>query len=202
MNGTFLARLLGSKPGVSTSTFIAQLPKPGPARSLAWVAGLLILSIGYFLIYFTPVHLHDISHFATAGVSLVRDHKELTYPYQGPTYDSFQAGTAVLDVRTNYPSKLYSFCLGLISAITGQMKLEYTQWLSFFAFLAVNVLLYLIGRRFFAGLTLASFLICILMLPVMRFTLNPGIDLFGYLGLVVLLWLSLAFDINPLLLGF
>lgn len=208
----FLRQLL-SRSRAMLVTWFTNLPPIAPEpsllsprefslpRSLSWVFIIFSVSTIYYLIYFTPVHLHDISHFATAGVSLVRDHRDLIYPYNGPTYDSFQTHTAVFDTRTNYPSKLYSALYGLIYLARGQMRLEYTQWLSFGALLLVNALLYLIGRRFFSGLRLASFLVAVSLLPVMRFTMNPGIDIFGYLGLLLLLWLSLTCRIHPILFG-
>ena len=198
----FLGSLFSGIPPIEADPqYLASRETQRVVPGLLWLAGIVVTSTVYFLIYFTPVHLHDISHFATAGVSLVRDHKDLAYPYQGPTYESFQAHTAILDARINYPSKLYSALFGLICAATGRMRLEYTQGLSLAAFLLANVLLYLIGRRFFSGLRLASLLVCTAFFPVMRFALNPGIDLFGYLGLLFLLWLSIAFRINPILFG-
>lgn len=190
---------------------VEMMPGPHPhgrSRTCLWLAGIFISSTVYFLLYFYPAHLHDITHFATAGVSLIRDQKDLLYPYHpyapgglGPAYEYFQNNTIHFDVRTNYPSKLYSSIYGVICAVRGNMRLEYAQWMSFSGFFISNVFLYLIGSRFLLGIELICFLLSVMFLPLMRFTLNPGIDLYGYMGSLSLLWLCLCLRINPFVLG-
>lgn len=190
---------------------VEMMPCPHPhgrIRTCLWLAGIFISCTVYFLIYFYPAHLHDISHFATAGVSLIRDQKDLLYPYNpyapgglGPAYEYFQNNTIHFDMRTNYPSKLYSAIYGSICAAKGNMRLEYAQWMSFSAFLISNVLLYLIGRRFLLGIELICFLLSVMFLPIMRPALSPGTDIYGYMGCLFLLWLCLCLRVNPFVLG-
>lgn len=204
-----LNELLTNK--LSYADGLESFPGPHPhgtAKTCLWLVGVIACSSIYFLIYFSPVHLHDVTHFATAGVSDIRDHKDLLYPYHphaagglGPAYEYLQNNTIHYDTRTNYPSKLYSVVYGSICAITGEMRLEYVQWMSFGAFLIGNVLLYLIGSRFFTGTWLICFLLSVMFLPVMRFMLNPGIDIYGYAGSLTLLWLCVCLRINPFVLG-
>lgn len=180
----------------------------GKLRAVLWMVVCLLLSLAYFFLYFQPVHLHDTSHFATAGVSLVRDHKNLIYPYNplapggmGPAYEFFQNNSIHFDARINYPSKLYSIIFGLICVITGEVRLEYAQWMSLCAFSASVILLYLIGARYFVGLRLACYILAVMLLPVMKTSVSPGTDVYGYLGCLMLVWLLLCARWQPLILG-
>jgi len=187
------------------------LPGPHPhgvGQTLLWVAGIIISSVVYFLLYFAPGTLHDSGHYATAGVSLIRDHKDLLYPYfpdsadgLGPAYKYFQNHTITFDVRTNYPAKLYTAIYGMICQVTGQMRLEYLQWMSCLSFIAGNIFLYLTGSRFFRGPDLLLFMIAVIFLPLMRETVGLGTDGIGITASLALLWLCLGMRVNPLVLG-
>jgi len=173
-----------------------------------WIAAILFCSAVHFLLYFAPVHLHDVSHYAVAGISMVRDHKDLIYPYhphapggQGPAYEYFQNNTIHFGSRTNYPSRLYSIIYGLICSLTGSVQLSYIHWMTFTAFFASTVLLYLICRRFAKGTELLLLLVSVNYLPAMRVLTNPGNDVFGYAGSLLLLWMCLCLRVNPALLG-
>ncbi|WP_102958298.1 hypothetical protein [Mangrovicella endophytica] len=172
------------------------------------LAFVILFSVLYFLLYFHPMALHDATHYAISGVSLVRDHKFLTYPYGAlsgggtvPTYQALQFGSIVFDVRTNYPSKLLSLIYGIICTITGRMRLEYMQWISFGCFLIGNVLLYLLGRRFLNSWLAVLMFVIVNFLPVMRLRINPGSDGIGYTCFVILLWLLFCCGLRPLVLG-
>jgi hypothetical protein len=180
----------------------------GTVKTFAWVAFIVFLTVIYFLIYNLPVSLHDVAHYVTAGVNQIRDQKDLLYPYNpyapggmGPAYEYFQDNSIHFDIRTNYPSKLYSTLYGLVFFATGRMLFLYAQWLTLAAIIVSNVFLYLIGSRFFKGVTLACFILSVALLPVMRFTLNPGSDIFGYLSFLFLLWASVCLRIKPFVVG-
>ena len=180
----------------------------GVGQTSAWIIGIIASSTLYFFLYFSPMHLHDPSHYATAGVSMVRDHKNLLYPYlaHGPTgsgnaYEYLQNGTVRFDVRSSYPSKLYSLVYGVVTQIMGSMRLEYIQWIAIVSFVAGNIFLYLIGRRFLHGISLLLFLLSVLFLPIIRVTLAPGSDGVAFTSSLALIWLCLCVRVNPFALG-
>ena len=187
------------------------MPSPHPhgkTRTFVWIMGIFAFTAMHFLMNFPPVHLHDIAHFATAGVNLIRDQKDLLYPYHphapgglGPAYEFFQNNTIHFDIRTNYPSKLYSAIYGIICTLNGSMQMQYIQWMAFAGFFISNFFLYLIASRFVQGLELVCVLLSIVFLPLMRALIAPGNDTYGYAGSLALLWLCLCLRINPFLLG-
>jgi len=194
---------------LSYSSALEITPASHPHKifaTIAWILAVITCSGLYFLIYHYPVGLHDVSHYITAGVSQVRDHKDLLYPYTpgeqgGPAYEYFQDNNIRFDMRTNYPSKLYSTLYGLIYAVTGEMHFIYAQWLALGALIACNILLYLIGSRFFTGAALFCFIVAVVFLPVMRFALVPGSDVFGYLAGLFVIWLCVCCRVNPFAVG-
>jgi len=162
----------------------------------------------YFLTYFNPVGLHDIAHYAVSGVSLIRDNKDLLYPYHpesadglGPSYSLFQSGTIVFDQRWNYPAKLYSLLLGAVFLLLGDFKFEYVQYVSATALLASNLLLYLIARKYLDRVESLLLLAAVCLTPAMIASTNPGNDLFGYLGGLVVVWLLLCNKFDYLKIG-
>jgi hypothetical protein len=180
----------------------------GLLQTFFWFAGILVTSLTYYLLYNFPVSLHDIAHYIVSGVSEARDHKDLIYPYNpdsldglGPSYSLFQKNLIHFDSRINFPSKLYSILYGFFYNLTGHLKFIYAQYLTFGTFIFCNIFLYLIGRRFFSNFELFCFLITVMFLPVMRFNLNPGNDVFGYASFLFLLWMSLSLRVNIVYLG-
>jgi hypothetical protein len=194
--------------GSANPCISGDLPQHSLTRTAAWEIGIAIASILYFLTYFYPIHLHDPAHYATEGISMVRDHKNLIYPYAplgpngtGNAYEYLQNNTIRYDVRTQYPAKLYTAIYGFVCLLNGKMRLEYLQWMTFGSFLIGNIFLYLIGRRFFIGIDLFLFLVSVIFLPMMRFAILPQTDGAAYSATLALLWLCLCARINPITLG-
>jgi len=179
-----------------------------PLGTFLWLLSLLLFTLCYFFLYNYTVSLHDVSHYIVAGVNQIRDHKELIYPYSsndlgvsGHSYSDFQDNNINFNIRTSYPSKLYSMLYGLVFSFTGGMTFYSAQWLTFGALFLSNVFLYLIGSRFFKGISLLFFIASVVFLPVMRFTLNPGSDVFGYLTCLFLIWMSICLRVNLFFVG-
>ena len=186
----------------------SKISPHGTLKSTLWIASIGVLSFFYFCAFFTPVHLHDSAHFAIAGVNMVRDHAGLYYPYSpldsngmGPAYDYLQNGTIHYGMRIDYPAKMYSAVFGTVCAMMGQVRFEYAQWISLIALVLSNTVLYLILRRFFTGIILSCIILSILFLPVMRFLMNPGTDVFGYLGCLLTIWAAFNLRLRDFYVG-
>ncbi|WP_157944710.1 hypothetical protein [Mangrovicella endophytica] len=181
--------------------------RPSPLATAVWVIAITVGSAVLFAMYFLPTVLHDASHYAVSGVSLVRDGANLTHPYVsrspiGPAYANFQNGTIVFGADLiNYPAKLYSLLFGLISAATGTMRLAYLQGLTLAFLISGNILLYLIGRHYLRGAELALFLLVVNLLPVMELRLTAGTNGVGYTAALLLFWLVLVRRATPLIVG-
>lgn len=173
-----------------------------------WIFVLAIVSVLYFVTYFNVGTLHDSAHYATAGVSLIRDRKELLYPYspeapggRGPAYQFYQNNTIQFGARTSYPAKFYTMLYGLVVFSFKKIRLEYLQWINLVTYLLGNIILYLIGRRFLLGVKLLFFLTSVMFLPIMQSAVNPGTDGIGYTVSLFLLWMVLNLRVSPFMLG-
>ena len=109
---------------MASTLFSSPVPSPHTGRQgLTWSASLAALTVLAFSLYHLPTSLHDISHYETAGVSMVRGHRARIRPYDRrtveatvPTYGTDQDVTIRFGERTNLPSKLHSLALGTLAA--------------------------------------------------------------------------------------
>lgn len=174
-----------------------------------WAAIVIaVLSAASYLLYHQVSNLHDIAHYMVAGISMVKDHHPLVYPYtpMDPSpgwsaYSYFQDNSRLAPLYKAYPSQLYSALFGIYHALTGSVSFAFGQFLSMLAFVVANLLLYHTGARLFGRGIGILFLIAVAFTPVLYAVLYPGNDSFGYLGSAVILWACFAVPLRPLLIG-
>ena len=175
---------------------------------------ILFLSAMVFFIYTGVVGLHDISHYVSAGIQMVRDNSSLTYPYdvfnpgiKQSVYDYYQRNSKFIDLRTEYPSPGYSILFGIGYLITGKVLFVIAHIVTFALFCLSNILLYRALRNLIHS-QIAS-LIGIAMIPfyvLSRSVIYPSNGVFEYFAISVLLWglYAAKLDLNNLsiILGF
>lgn len=161
-----------------------------------------VVSVLYYsiLVYAAlPISMHDTAHYATAGVSMARDHKNLIYPYgslkafqYGATYEAFQTNSHAFDTRTSYPNQLFSWIFGLFYLATGSVKVWYLHIVSCASLVLGNCFLYLTGRSFLSrsDSILSLFLMNTSALFAFVFP-QASNDAMSYLCFAIAFWLSL-----------
>lgn len=182
--------------------------KPGQVESVFWLFIITLVTIPYYLVFHGLSNLHDMSHYLTSGVQLIRDHSDLIYPYSsmdpeggGSAYGYLQDNGRLLDVHKNYPSKLYFSLFSLFYLASPELKFYWAHIISFLAIATSNIFIYLIGRRFFIRSRLLLFILTATFAPVVAAVINPSNDSLGYLLSIILLWACTSTPMTPLVIG-
>jgi hypothetical protein len=183
----------------------AMVPSPSLAATVLWIAGITAFTVIYWMMYLPPPNLHDGAHYVVSGVSLVRDHANLNYPYHphrwGNAYEFWQAGTARFDVRVSYPSQLYSAILGLYAAVAGGMSISSVAVTAFVNCLLGNLFAYLVLRRYASGILLLAAFVATATLSLMVVILSPGNNGIGYAAALFVIWLIVCTPAHPFVIG-
>lgn len=186
-------------------TVSATLPRPSLATTLLWITGITAFSVVYWMMYLPQPNLHDGAHYVVSGVSLIRDHANLNYPYHphrwGNAYEFWQAGTAKFDVRVSYPSQLYSALLGLYAAAAGGMSLSSVAVTALVNCVVGNVFAYLILRRYASGMLLLAALVATSTLSLMTAILAAGNNGVGYAAALLVIWMIICTRAHPVAIG-
>lgn len=177
-------------------------------QTLLWAFIILSASVPYYLMFHGMSNLHDMSHYLVAGVQTFRDHSNLIYPYPSmypeggdSAYAFLQDNGRILDVHKDYPSKLYSMLLGIISLGSSTLKFYWPHAIAFLSVFSSIFVIYLIGRRHLSGYNVVLFIICAALFPVASSIIHPSNDAPGYLLAAFLLWLSINTRCSPIMLG-
>ncbi len=171
--------------------------------SVVILLGVNILSALYYLLYHGIVGLHDITHYVTSGVQMVRDQSAVVYPYSNinpgisqTAYAYFQSNSQILDATRDLPAKGFSLVFGLGYLLTGKVLFSLTHFLNFFLFCISNVLLFQVLRTKLNSLFSFLGLLAILYTPLMNGILYPSNGVTEYFAISLFLWFTLKLNLS------
>ena len=170
---------------------------------------LLLLSVLVYLTYHGLANLHDISHYIVAGISALRDHTDLVYPYSsmnppGSTtaFSFFQDNQRLFSLYKSMPSKLYILSLGFLNAVLPLGWFFKAHMLSILALWVLLMSLHLMGTRYFDRVNSWLFVLSTTFYPLTLSVLSPGNDILGLSIAVLILALSLGSQFRLTTTGF
>jgi len=156
---------------------------------------IFVISTVSYILNFKCGHLHDASHYLTAGISYIRDHSDLIYPYnvggtQNHTYKNYLTEEKTIPYRVNYPSKLYSIIIAFESYLSNSVSLLGSSIFTYLCFILSAILIwYAISNTLCNKLTAFAFTVLCVFSPVVGATLSQGNDVSGLLAISIVLYL-------------
>jgi hypothetical protein len=152
---------------------------------------IVLVSVTVWLFCFKSGHLHDASHYLTAGICYLRDRNNLVYPYDVggniSSYNEFTTHPYIQSHRVIYPSFLYSILIAFPALITNVVSLEGSAFFTLICLVVALMLFWFFIRKNFGIFQGGLSLLLILTAPPVINSISHGNDITSILGLAVIL---------------